>query len=87
MHIDPTILVLVFLAGFYFILEGLALLLRFIFNREAFMSWWDNKPVECDSYTMYCPTYNRSGNIEKMTLNMKWIHRKMKEGTLGTRDK
>lgn len=78
---------MVLLGGLYLILEAVSLLLRFIFNRKVFMSWWNNKPIECDEYTMYCPTFNRYGKVKKLTLNMKWIRRKVKEGTLGKVDK
>lgn len=77
----------VVLGGFYFILEALRLLLWFIFSRKTFFSWLKNKPVDCDEYTMYCPTYNFHGHVAGLTLNMKWIHRKMREGTLGRPDK
>lgn len=83
----PEILIISLLGAFVLILEGISLLFRFIFCRERFMSWWNNKPVECDEYTAYCPTYNRRGFIRKMTLNPKWLRRKIKEGTLGYRDK
>ena len=78
---------IVLLGGVYFILEGLRLLLWFIFSRKTFMSWWTDTPVEGDPYEMYTYTYNFRGNPYKWTLNMKWVHRKMEEGTLGTTDK
>ena len=81
------IIVIVVLGGFYFILEALRLLLWFVFSRKTFMSWLKNKPVDCDEHTMYCPTYNFHGFADKITLNRKWIDRKVKEGTLGRPDK
>lgn len=84
---EAWLLVVALLGGFYFILEGLRLLLWFTFNRKTFMSWWTCTPVGCDEHTMYCPTYNFWGHVDGMTLNNKWIHRKVKEGTLGTTDK
>ena len=81
------IIVVVALGGFYFILEVLRLLLWFLFSRKTFMSWLKSRPVDCDEHTMYCPTYNFHGFADKLTLNMKWINRKAKEGTLGRPDK
>ena len=78
---------LALLGGFYFILEGLRLLLWYVFNRETFMSWWANKPVDCNEYIMYCPTYGFRGFIVCQTLNSRWVHRKIKEGTLGMPDR
>ena len=75
------------LGGFYFILEGLRLLLWFIFSRKTFMSWLTSKPVDCDEHTMYCPTYNFRGHLDGMTLNSRWVHRKLREGTFGLPDK
>ncbi len=71
MTLDPEILIIIFLGGFYFILEGVVLLIRFVFERKEFMSWWEGKPVQQDEHTMYCPTYNRLGQVTSLTLNMK----------------
>ena len=79
--------VVALLVGVYFILEGLRLLLWFIFNRETFMSWWEGLPVEGDEYEMYTFSYNFRGFPYKMTINNKWLRRKSKEGTIGKPDK
>ena len=81
------IVIVVLLTGFYIILEFIRLLLWWCFSREEFMSWWYNTPVTCDEYTMYCPTYNWRGHIDRITINKKWLHRKLEEGTIGCRDK
>lgn len=81
------IIVVVALGGFYFILEALRLLLWFIFSRKTFLSWWTDTPVDCNEHTMYCPTYNFHGHAERLTLNTRWVHRKLEEGTFGLPDK
>lgn len=85
---DHTILItILLLGGFYSVLEVLRLLLWFLFSRKTFMSWLKSRPVDCDEHTMYCPTYNFHGYVDKLTLNMKWVNRKAKEGTLGRPDR
>lgn len=61
MTLDPEIIMIILLSGFYFLLEGVSLLIRFIFQRDKFMSWLHDKPVPQDEHTMYNPTYNRLG--------------------------
>ena len=73
MNDTQGVIILVLLGGFYFILEGLRLLLWFLFSRKTFMSWWTNSPVDKDSSHMYCPIYSYRGFSMHWRINPKWL--------------
>lgn len=71
---DPMIAIIVICGLFYFILESINFVCYFLFQKEKFMSWWTDTPVQEDYTHMYNPTYNYRGFVVRLTLNMRWVY-------------